>query len=198
MCEEKILIDPNQVQAYAQVVVQSTKQAADAVGDELLVGPSGQDFCACGELRSTIPWVDSELTEIHDQVIRGLNRIAGAAADALQRSGWLQQEENVAADVGTPGAPSGTAPTGVPVSVPTGLQVNPTATMTANELANWSANQQFATDMFNKTLNMMGTPNAMLLPDGVDELGFDNDGNMTYTGPSGIGESTDPYSLDLD
>ena len=198
MCEEKILIDPNQVQAYAQVVVQAAKQAGGAVGDEFLLGPTQQDFCACGELRSTIPWLDSELTGIHEQVLKGVNRIASASVHALHRALNLRQDENAATNVAAPGsAPAGAAPSVISVSAQPTNPVANAGTMTSTQLSNYLANQQYGTDQFIKTMNMMDTPNAMFLPEGVDPLGFDNTGDMHYTGPSGTGDSTDPLSLDL-
>lgn len=198
MCEERILIDPNQVQAYAQVVVQAAKQAGEAVGDEFLLGPTQQDFCACGELRSTIPWLDSELTEIHDQVLKGVNRIASASVDALHRALSLRQEQNVGTDVSAPGAAVTTNPSVISVSPQVSDAVGTVGTMTSAQLSNYLANQQYGTQQFIKMMNMEDTPNAMFLPEGVDPVGFDSDGNEHYTGPTGIGDSTDPLSLDLE
>jgi hypothetical protein len=191
---EHVVIDPASVQTYAQVVVQQTKRAGEAVGDEFLVGPSQQSFCACGELRSTIPWLDAELTEIHDQVVGGLNRVVGAAVQGLSRAVQLRQEEEAVATVATPGAAVSVA--GSPVSVAPQAAA-PVGNLTEAELANQIATQQFTNHQWSVILNQMGTTNPMFLPEGVDELGFDSDGNMQYTGPSGGGTSTDPYSFDL-
>ncbi|HEX3932970.1 MAG TPA: hypothetical protein VHW64_19950 [Nocardioides sp.] len=197
MCQEKILIDPNQVQAYAQVVVQASKQAGEAVGDEFLLGPTQQDFCACGELRSTVPWVDSELTAIHEQVLKGITRVAGAAGHALHRSVRLQQEQNVATDVSAPGTVSGTAPSVVTVSPqPSNLPADANS-WTPTQLSNWIATNQYSNDQWIKTMNMMNTEDPFVLPDDVEHLGYDSQGNATYDNTNGTGFSTDPLDVSL-
>lgn len=189
---DEILINPTQVRAYAQVLVQETQRAAGAVGDELLVGPGQQDFCACGELRSTIPWLDAELTDIHNQVIGALNQVASAGVDALNRAVQLDQAQ---ADPTTVYASGG----GVSFT-PSQVNVTPqnAGSMTNEELANWVVTQQMTSKMFSVAMNQMSTTNPMLLPDGVEQLGYDSDGDMHYMSTSGHGDSTNPYSYDLD
>lgn len=189
---DEILINPTQVRSYAQVLVQETQSAAGAVGDQLLVGPGQQDFCACAELRSTIPWLDAELTEIHTQVIGALNQIATAGVDALNRAVQLDQAQ---ADPTTVYAPGGAV-----AFAPSLVNVTPqnAGSMTNQELANWVVTQQMTSDMYSVAMNQMSATPAYLLPDGVDQLGFDSSGNMQYTGEDGYGTSTNPYSHDLD